>query len=92
MLGFLSSVTLILTIAANRMKIEAFGFSKNLEFDIYNAERTTIIIIISHFFGQIPLKLIQVCYFLIERTRDRGWDVFMCVFYFGNNWTVGTLL
>ena len=35
MLGFLSSVTLTVTIAANRMKIKAFGFPQNLELDRY---------------------------------------------------------
>ena len=45
---------------------------------LYEEARTTIIIIISHFFGQISLELIQVCYFLIERTRI-GDGMCLCV-------------
>jgi len=85
-------------IAANRMKINSASLktSNSTGTNAYYMERqqlvagTTIIIIISHFFGQISLKLIQVCYFLIERTRI-GDGMCLCVLYVGNNWTVGTL-
>ena len=43
-----------------------------------------------HFFGQISLGLIQVCYFLIEWTRI-GDGLCLCLCYVGNNWTLGRL-